>query len=83
MSQVQTLFPDDTSGIGQGISNFFQSLNSLSTDPSNLGLRQSVLSAAGSMASAFNSAANQLSAQRSSLDQNVEQTVGEINQIMQ
>ncbi len=83
MNQVQMLFPDDTSGIGQGISNFFQSLNSLSTDPSNLALRQSVLSAAGGMASAFNSAANQLNAQRSSLDQNVEQTVGEINQITQ
>src|SRR5271166_3323013 len=83
MSQAQTLFPDDTSGIGQQISNFFQSLNSLSTDPSNLALRQSVLSAANSMASAFNGAANQLSAVRSSLDQNVEQTAGEINQITQ
>src|SRR5271166_3659299 len=83
MSQAQTLFPDDTSGIGQQISNFFQSLNSLSTDPSNLALRQSVLSAANSMASAFNGAANQLSAVRSSLDQNVEQTAGEVNQITQ
>jgi flagellar hook-associated protein 1 FlgK len=83
MSQAQTLFPDDTSGIGQGISTFFQSLNTLSTDPSNLALRQSVLSAANGMASAFNAAANQLSAQRSSLDQNVQQTVGEINQITQ
>ena len=36
MSQVQTLFPDDTTGIGQQISNFFQSLNSLSTDPSDV-----------------------------------------------
>ena len=83
MSQAQTLFPDDTSGIGQQISNFFQSLNSLSTDPSNLALRQSVLSAAGSMASAFNGTAHQLSAVRSSLDQNVQQAVGEVNQITQ
>jgi flagellar hook-associated protein 1 len=83
MSQAQTLFPDDTSGIGQGISNFFQSLNSLSADPSNLALRQSVLSAANGMASAFNGVADQLSAQRSSLDQNVQQAVGEVNQITQ
>jgi flagellar hook-associated protein 1 len=83
MSQAQTLFPDDTSGIGQAISAFFQSLNDLSTDPSNLALRQTVLSAANGMASACNGAANQLSAQRGSLDQNVEQTVGEINQITQ
>jgi len=83
MSQTQTLFPDDTSGIGQQISSFFQSLNSLSTDPSNTALRESVLSAANGMASAFNGAANQLSAQRSSLDQNVEQAAGEVNQITQ
>ena len=83
MSQAQALFPDDTSGIGQAISSFFQSLNSLSTDPSNLALRQSVLSAAGAMASAFNSSASELGSQRSSLDQNVEQSVGEINQITQ
>src|SRR5271169_1265799 len=83
MSQAQTLFPDDTSGIGQQISNFFQSFNSLSTDPSNLALRQSVLSAAGSIASAFNGTANGLSAVRSSLDQNVQQAVGEVNQITQ
>ncbi len=83
MSQAQTLFPDDTSGIGQQISSFFQSLNGLSTDPSNLALRQSVLSAANGLASAFNGAANQLSAQGDSLDQNVEQTAGEVNQITQ
>jgi len=83
MSQAQTLFPDDTSGIGQQIANFFQSLNSLSTDPSNLALRQSVLSAANGMASAFNSTAGQLTAQRNTLDQNVEQTVREVNQITQ
>ena len=45
MSQVQTLFPDDTTGIGQQISNFFQSLNNLSTNPSDTTLRQNVLSA--------------------------------------
>lgn len=83
MSQAQTLFPDDTSGIGQQISIFFQSLNSLSTDPSNLALRQSVLSAANGLASAFNGAASQLSAQRSSLDQNAEQATGEVNQLTQ
>lgn len=46
MSQAEILFPDDSSGIGQAISAFFQSLNSLSTNPSNLPLRQGVLSAA-------------------------------------
>lgn len=83
MSQAQTLFPDDTTGIGQQISSFFQSLNSLSTDPSNLALRQNVLSAANGLASAFNGAASQLSSQRSSLDQTVDQVTGEVNQLTQ
>ncbi len=83
MSQVQTLFPDDTTGIGQQISNFFQSLNSLSTDPSDITLRQSVLSAANGVATAFNDAANQLSSVSGGIDLNVEQTVGQVNQITQ
>lgn len=83
MNQLQPLFSDGSSSIGQQISNFFQSLNSLSTAPSDTTLRQSVLSAANGMASAFNTAANQLSAQRSSLDSSVQQAVGEVNQLTQ
>lgn len=83
MSQVQTLFPDDTSGIGQQLSNFFASLNSLSTNPSDLTLRQGVLSAANNVAGAFNGAAKQLSAVRGGIDLNVQQTVEEVNQLTQ
>ncbi len=83
MNQVQTLFPDDTSGIGQQITAFFNSLNSLSTNPPDSSLRQSVLSSAGSMASAFNNVADQLTSTRSNIDQNVQQDTGEINQLTQ
>ncbi|HUI82849.1 MAG TPA: flagellar hook-associated protein FlgK [Candidatus Binatia bacterium] len=83
MQQVQTLFPDDTTGIGQQISAFFQSLNSLSTDPSNLTLRQGVLTSAGDMASAFNNAAGQLTGVRQQLDNDVQQQVQEVNQLTQ
>jgi flagellar hook-associated protein 1 len=83
MSQVQTLFPDDTTGIGQQISAFFQSLNSLSTNPSDTTLRQSVLSAANGVAAAFNNAAQQLNSVSGSIDLNVQQTVGQVNQITQ
>ena len=83
MSQVQTLFPDDTTGIGQQISAFFQSLNSLSTNPSDTTLRQSVLSAANGVAAAFNNAAQQLSSVSGGIDLNVEQAVGQVNQITQ
>lgn len=81
MNQVQTLFPDDTTGIGAQISAFFQSLNNLSTDPTDLTLRQSVLSAAGGMASSFSNTATELSGIRSQLDGDVQQQVQQVNQI--
>lgn len=83
MNQVQTLFPDDTTGIGVQISAFFQSLNSLSANPSDLTLRQGVLTAASNMASAFNNTANQLTQTRQQLDLNAQQQVQQVNQITQ
>jgi len=83
MSQVQTLFPDDTSGIGQQISAFFQSLNSLSTDPADSTLRQSVITAAQNVATSFNDTADQLTQQRQQLDGNVVEQVQQVNQITQ
>lgn len=81
LSQTQTSFSSSTGDIGTSISNFFDSLNQLSTNPSDLSLRQGVLTAAGNVATAFNTTANQLTSQRASLDQSVEQTVGQINQL--
>lgn len=81
LSQMQTNFSSTTSGIGAAISNFFDSVNQLSTSPTDLSLRQSVLTAAGNLATAFNTAANQLNTQRTNLDQSVEQSVGQINQL--
>ncbi len=46
MNQVQTLFPSDGTGLDQEMSQFFNSLSSLSVDPANISLRQSVLTAA-------------------------------------
>ncbi len=81
MNQVQPLFPMDTSGIGNAISNFFQSLNGLAANPSDSSLRQSVLAAANGMASSFNQAADQLDTTRSNLDLSVQQGVEQVNQI--
>ena len=44
-------------------------------------MRQGVLTAAGNVASAFNVASKSLTSQRTSLDQSVVQTVGQINQL--
>lgn len=79
MQQTQVQFTTSSSDIGTEISNFFSSLNQLSTDPTNLSLRQGVLTAAGDMALAFNDTADNLQQQRSSLDLNVTQDVQQVN----
>ena len=81
LTQMQTNFTSTTGDIGTAISNFFDSVNQLSTSPADLSLRQNVLTAAGNVATAFNVAANNLTAQQGNLDRGVEQTVGQINQL--
>ena len=81
MNQVQTLFPVDTTGIGQQINNFFQSLNGLATNPSDASLRQTVLSSASDMASAFRETAGKLVTLRNNADLSVQQNVQQVNQI--
>ncbi len=79
MQQAQTQFNSNTGDIGTEISTFFSSLDQLSTDPTNLSLRQNVLTAAGNMATAFNNASNNLNAQRSDLTLSVAQDVQQVN----
>lgn len=79
LQQIQVMFSGTDSGIGDAISKFFDSLQQLSTDPTNPSLRQGVLTAAGNLATTFNTTAHNLETQRSNLDLNVVQTVGEIN----
>jgi len=79
LQQIQTQFGSASTGIGADISNFFNSLQQLSPDPSNLELRQSVLTAAGNLATDFNTTANNLQTQRSNLDLNVVQSVSDVN----
>jgi flagellar hook-associated protein 1 FlgK len=81
LTQTQTSFSSSTGDIGTAISSFFDSINQLSTSPSDLSLRQSALTAAGNVATAFNTAANNLSEQQTSLNGSVEQDVGQINQL--
>jgi flagellar hook-associated protein 1 len=79
MSQLEVMFSANTGDLGSLISELFSSVQSLSTDPSNLSLRQAVLSAAGNMAAAFRASSENLSTARSNLDLSVGQTVNQIN----
>jgi flagellar hook-associated protein 1 FlgK len=79
LQQIQAQFGSASSGIGADISNFFNSLQQLAPDPSNLALRQSILTAAANLAHDFNSTAQSLQTQRSNLDLNVVQSVSAVN----
>jgi flagellar hook-associated protein 1 FlgK len=79
LQQVQTLFNSSNSDIGSQISKFFSSLSQLSTDPTSVPDRQSVLAAATSLANAFRNASANLSQQRSTLDLTVTQDVQQVN----
>lgn len=81
LSETETNFTSTTGDIGTAISNFFDSINQLSTSPADLSLRQNVLTAAGNLASAFNLASNRLTSQRGNLDTSVQQAVAQINQL--
>jgi flagellar hook-associated protein 1 FlgK len=83
LQQTQVNFTSSTGDIGTSISNFFSSINQLSTNPSDLSLRQGVLTAAGNLATSFNGTSNNLTLQQTSLDLSVVQTVGQINQLTQ
>ncbi len=79
LQQIQTSFSSATSGIGADITNFFNKLQQLAPDPTNLALRQAVLTAAGNLATDFNTSANNLQTQRGNLNQTVVQDVGQVN----
>jgi flagellar hook-associated protein 1 len=81
LSQTQTNFTTSSSDIGTEITNFFNSINQLATSPTDLSLRQGVLTAADNLATSFNTVANNLTAQQTNLNASVEQTVGQINQL--
>lgn len=80
LQQTQVNFTTTPGDIGTAISDFFDSVNQLSTNPSDLSLRQGVLTAADNLATSFNNTAHNLTAQQTSLDLTVVNQVGQINQ---
>jgi flagellar hook-associated protein 1 len=80
MNQLQPVFNEAAgSGLQSLISQFFNSFQALAADPTNGGLRQSVISDGQSLAAGFNQAAAALTTQQQSADQGVTQTVSQIN----
>ncbi|HUM04081.1 MAG TPA: flagellar hook-associated protein FlgK [Terriglobales bacterium] len=81
LNQVQGLFSNTSQNIGTDITAFFNSLTQLSTDPTSLPLRQAVLTAASNLAADFHNTVNQLDALTVNLNQNVVQSVNDINRL--
>ena len=82
MQQVQTLFnePGGT-GLQSSLTAFFNSLQQLSTNPTDMNDRQAVLTAAQNLARNFNNASANLSSQQQSLNVSVTQSVNQINSL--
>src|SRR6202041_412925 len=88
LQQVQNIFglsststSASSTQLGTDINSFFSSLSALTSNPSDTATRQSVLSAANTLAGDFNSTANQLAQVSSSLNQQVAGDVGQVNSL--
>lgn len=86
LTQIQNVFglsststSASTTALGSAIDSFFNSLSSLSANPSDMPTRQKVLTASQNLASAFNSAANQITQISTNLDKRVAGNVDQIN----
>ena len=82
MNQVQALF-NETQGTGLQtyLSDFFNSFQSLATDPTSSSLRKAVITAGQNLAGAFSQTSQSLGTIQQGLDQSVEQTVAQVNQL--
>ena len=81
LQQVETLFSDPSQGIGSDLTAFFNSINQLSSDPTSIPTRQSVLTAANNLANDFHTTVTQLDGIQQNLDLQVTQSVSQINQL--
>jgi len=81
LQSVQTLFASNGSDIASAFSSLSSSLAALSANPTDSSTQQSVLTAGQNLAQAFNSTANGLTTSQSAADQQVTQTVAQINSL--
>jgi flagellar hook-associated protein 1 FlgK len=86
LSGIQNVFSlstsSDTSGstaIGAALDTFYSSLSSLASNPSDTTTRAAVLSAANSLAGAFNSASTQLSSIQNSINGTLGSSIQQVN----
>ena len=86
LQQVENIFSlsststsASSTALGTAMDSFFSSLSALTANPSDTATRQSVLTAANSLTSAFNSAANQMAQISAGLNTQAGSIVGQVN----
>ena len=83
LQQIQPYFSSTGNDIASELSALSSSLAQLSANPSSSAAQQSVLSAGQNLAQSFNSTANGLTSAQNDADQQVTQTVAQINSLTQ
>jgi flagellar hook-associated protein 1 FlgK len=79
LGQVNNLFSSTTGSLGAQVNQFFSAVQTLTQQPSNLAVRQTVLASAQQMASAFNDTYSQLQVMRQSANQQIGQAIATVN----
>lgn len=80
--QIQNMFGDSNNqGIGAQLTSFFSSLQDVAASPSDVTPRSVLLAKADFLTSGFNQVAGELTARRVSVDDQVKQTITEINSL--
>ncbi|HEV3020479.1 MAG TPA: flagellar hook-associated protein FlgK [Burkholderiaceae bacterium] len=79
LNQVNNLFSSTTGGLGAVVNQFFSQIQTLTQQPGNLAVRQSVLSSAQQMAASFNDAYSQLQQMQQSANQQIGQQISTVN----
>ena len=79
IKQIDNLFADPTAGLSPALQDFFSGIQTLTTDPTSLPARQTVLSTAESLASRFQGMASRLTEIERGINSQVLTSVGLIN----
>src|SRR5579871_924623 len=79
LSQITGTLGNETSGIGQALSQFFAGLQTLASTPSDPAVRATVLSDANALVQNMQSVGQQLTQQRADINTSIQSTVSDVN----
>jgi flagellar hook-associated protein 1 len=79
LNQVSNLFSSTTGSLGDQVNQFFSQVQTLTQQPSNVAVRQSVLASAQQMAAGFNDAYGQLQQMQQTANQQIAQEISSVN----